>query len=67
MCDDILMPDGTVIEQFDGEDRCLCGKTQEEILMYIIPRIRELEDGEALIIHRTWVGWEVTIEDKAIK
>lgn len=66
MCNTIVMPDGTEIESFEGEDCCLCQKSQEEIISYIA---RELERkgvyihmGERLVVNYSCMGYEVSIE-----
>lgn len=65
MCDVIFMPDGEIIDGFEGEDTCLCGKTQAEILAYIVARIPTLEYEETLLIKRDWSGYNVLINKPA--
>jgi hypothetical protein len=56
------MPDGSEIEHFEGEDECLCGKTDAEILSYAIQRLPDLKIGEQFIIERDAFGWNITKE-----
>jgi hypothetical protein len=62
MCDTIELPDGTLINEIDGD--CLCCYSQEERLKWIAPMLREIVIGERLIIERDCFGWTVTVEKK---
>jgi hypothetical protein len=62
MCDVIEMPDGTEIQNFEGEDDCLCVHTQEEILTYAIQKLPKIEYNQKLIIERSCFGWNFKIE-----
>ena len=59
MCDTIIMPNGVEVEKFDGENVCLCGKTQNEILTMIVQHAPEIEIGTKLEIEHTVFGWNV--------
>lgn len=61
MCETIIMPGGIEVEKFDGEDVCLCGKKQSEILTMIVEHSQEIEIGDKLEIEHTPVGWAVSV------
>lgn len=63
MCDTIELPDGTIISSFEGEDTCMCGHTQEEILAYAVSKLPRIEYEQKIIIERTVFGWEISIKN----
>jgi hypothetical protein len=63
MCDIIIMPDGTEIESFEGENTCMCQKTQAEIISYIAKKLPTIEYGKKIIIEHDFPGYWVKIED----
>lgn len=62
MCDRIIMPDGSEIESIKGEDVCLCGNSQREILTWIVEHLPALEFDETVNINRGPFGYIVTIK-----
>lgn len=63
MCRTVNMPDGSEIDHFEGEDECLCGKTDSEILCYAIQKLPDLEIGEQFIIECDAFGWNIRLEE----
>lgn len=62
MCDTIIMPNGKEFESIDGNNACLCGNTQTEILTWIVERVPGVEIGDKLEIEHTPVGYYVSIQ-----
>ena len=62
MCDRIIMPDGSEVESIQGEDECLCGNTQRQILIWIVEHLPNLEFDETVSINRDPFGYFVTIK-----
>ena len=61
MCDRIIMPDGTEIESIKGDDECLCGNSQREILIWIVEHLPMLEFNDVVSINRDLFGYYVSI------
>jgi hypothetical protein len=59
MCDDITMPDGTIYNSIYGGESCLCGATQEEIILFIFLKLGKIEFDERITIDRDCFGWYV--------
>lgn len=67
MCDRIIMPDGTEIESIKGEDECLCGNSQREILTWIVEHLPALEFDDVLKIGRDPFGYVVIIQKRVVE
>ena len=68
MCDDIELPDGTMIHSVREDEQCLCNSSEDEIILWIYHWAKahgfELSVKEkALCITRTPFGWIVQIKD----
>ena len=61
MCETLIMPGGIEVEKFDGEEVCLRGKTQSEILTMIVQHSPEIRIGDKLEIKHTPIGWDVSV------
>ncbi len=64
MCDRIIMPDGTEIESIKGDDECLCGNSQREILIWVVEHLPKLEFDDIVSINRGPFGYYVSIAKK---
>ena len=69
MCDDIELPDGTMVHSIRDDEVCLCNSTDEEIVMWIYRWAKahgfaeHLTPPNALCITRHVFGWIVQIKD----
>ena len=65
MCDRIIMHDGIEIESIDFDGSCLCGRTQKEILIWIILQLPELQFYDVVEIKRDPFGYYIKIQEDA--
>jgi hypothetical protein len=56
------MPDGYIYEGFEGEETCMCQKSQGEILAYFVAKLPVLKQGERIVISQDCMGYVITIE-----
>lgn len=64
MCDEIVMPDGAVVETIPPNDYCLCRRTQKSILIWIVSHIPDLEIDQTLEILHNPFGYVVHVKNK---
>ncbi len=67
MCDRIIMHDGIEVESMDFDGSCLCGRSQKEILVWIILQLPELQFDDAVEIKRDPFGYNIKIKEDAQK
>jgi len=69
MCDDIELPDGTMVHSVREDQKCLCNSTDEEIVLWIYRWAKahgfelSFKKEKALCITRTAFGWVVQMKD----
>lgn len=68
MCTIVFMPNGDVIDGFEGEKKCMCQKSQGEILAYCVAKLPDIGWDDKIIIKLDPFGYNITIEtDEAAK
>ena len=65
MCDRIIMHDGIEIGSIAFDGSCLCGRTQKEILIWIILQLPDLQIDETVEIKRDSFGYFIKIQEDA--
>jgi len=63
MCETITMPDGKEIETINDDVSCLCTNTYQEILVWIVNHVPDIEIGKKLVIEHTPFGWVVSTDN----